>query len=91
MNLSQNEYKIDKKLTPAVQFLEKWIPILNLNYELKQNTAEVLPSSGGLIIATLDYAKENLELSDDSETSKIPPVKARHGLNLPISRSLLPR
>jgi len=59
--------------------------------EPKQNTAELTHSNGVLSIATLNYAKENLELSDKSETSKIPPVKARHGQNSPISRSSLRR
>jgi hypothetical protein len=86
-NLYLNTREISVNYTFGFEFLTKWLPALNKNFEPKQNTANL---SGGLFIVTLPYAMENLELSELSETSEIPPVKARHGLKMPISRPLLP-
>ena len=40
-NLIQNEYEIEPKLTPAIEFLKKWMPILNNNFYEPQKSVNL--------------------------------------------------
>ena len=76
--------------TYGFEFLSTWIPILNKNFELQQNTRETLVSTG---ISPMNASAPSMELSElrnQFRTSKKSPVKARQRLSLPLSRSLLP-
>lgn len=85
----------DDKILPnyslAFEFLAKWMPKINKNFEPEQNTAKVLTFSGDLSIAPSNYAMELSELQNKFRTSKKSPVKARPGDFTPTSGSLLRR
>ncbi|MBU2263374.1 hypothetical protein KJ750_01825, partial [Patescibacteria group bacterium] len=75
----------------AFEFLAKWMPAINKNFEPNKNTAKNFISSDALSMIAPYHPIRLSELQNKFRTSKKSSVKARPGDFAPTSGSLLRR